>query len=54
MLGTNQKGTVQSFFTFWSGSSSLPWSLSEWEELDIEIVPSKAPNSFYTNIIFTG
>ena len=29
MQGTNQKGTVQSFFTYWSGNSTMPWSEQE-------------------------
>jgi endo-1,3-1,4-beta-glycanase ExoK len=50
--GTGQKGTVQSLFTFWEGTEELPWSQKEWEEIDIELVPSKVNSTFYTNIIY--
>lgn len=52
MQGSGQKGTVASLFTFWNGQADLPWSVSEWEEIDIELVPSKEENPFFTNIIY--
>lgn len=48
----DEKGTVTSFFTFWNGQPDLPWSVAEWEEIDIEIVPSKAANPLSSNIIW--
>ena len=30
----------------------MPWSVSEWEEIDIELVPSKEANPFFTNLIY--
>jgi beta-glucanase (GH16 family) len=30
----------------------MEWSVQEWEEIDIEIVPSKDKNPFYTNLIY--
>ena len=41
LQGSGQKGTVTSLFTFWNGQANLPWSVAEWEEIDIELVPSK-------------
>lgn len=37
MKAPNKLGTVSSFFTYWDGPNFTP---SEWNELDIEIVPS--------------
>lgn len=33
----NHYGTVASFFTYWDGPN---WHESEWNEIDVEIVPS--------------
>ena len=49
--GSGQKGTCASFFTFWNGQSDLPWSVREWEEIDIELVPTKA-DDFSMNLIY--
>ena len=49
---SGEKGTVTSFFTFWKGDENMSWSVAEWEEIDVEIVPSKAENPFFTNIIW--
>lgn len=50
--GSGQKGTITSLFTFWNGQSDLPWSVREWEEIDVEIVPSVEENPFYMNLIY--
>ena len=45
-------GTVQSFFTYWIGPN---WSYGEWNEIDVEVVPSvqsEGNSPFSTNIIF--
>lgn len=34
----NWNGTVQSFFTYWEGPN---WSDGQWNEIDVEIVPSE-------------
>ena len=38
--GSGQKGTVASLFTYWFGDENMNWSRAEWNELDIELVPS--------------
>ena len=53
LQGADQRGTVTSLFTFWNGQHDMQWSVTEWEEIDIELVPSK-PNAFYTNLIYAG
>ena len=50
--GDAKPGTVTSFFTFWGGDATEPWSVAGWNELDIEIVPSVTANPFFTNIIY--
>jgi len=52
MQGSNQKGTVASLFTFWRGDFAMDWSMAEWNEIDVELVPSKGDNAFYTNLIY--
>ena len=52
MQGSNQKGTVASLFTFWKGDDKMDWSVAEWNEIDVELVPSKGDNAFYTNLIY--
>lgn len=52
MKSGNHYGTVASFFTYWTGPN---WSVGQWNEIDVEIVPSvqrsgKSPLS--TNIIY--
>ena len=42
-------GTVQSFFLYWDGPN---WSQNEWNEIDVEIVPTSAPNGFSRNLIY--
>jgi len=49
MKAPNKKGTVSSFFTYWDGPDFRP---SEWNEMDIEIVPSVSHNPFSMNIIY--
>ena len=49
MKAPNQKGTVTSFFTYWDGPDFDP---AEWNELDIEIVPSVEASPFSMNMIF--
>ena len=49
MKAPNKKGTVASFFTYWDGPDFVP---EEWNELDIEIVPSVSHNPFSMNIIY--
>ena len=46
--GCGKKGTVASIFTFWDGPG---WSANEWNEIDVEIVPTQAGHSFSTNTI---
>jgi len=52
LSGCGQKGTVTSFFTFWNGQEDLPWSVREWEEIDIELVPTLEEWTFNTNLIY--
>ena len=40
---------MQSFFLYWDGPN---WSEAEWNEIDVEIVPSAAPGGFSRNLIF--
>ena len=40
---------MQSFFLYWDGPN---WKESEWNEIDIEIVPTSAPNGFSRNLIY--
>ena len=37
MQGSDAKGTVGSFFTYWKGPD---WSQAGWNEIDVELVPS--------------
>ena len=37
MKSENREGTVASFFTYWDGPN---WSVGQWNEIDVEIVPS--------------
>jgi len=48
----NHYGTVASFFTYWNGPN---WSDGQWNEIDVEIVPSvqnKGTSPFSTNLIY--
>ena len=48
----NHYGTVASFFTYWNGPN---WSVGQWNEIDVEIVPSVqgwGQQPFSTNIIY--
>lgn len=48
----NHYGTVASFFTYWDGPN---WHESEWNEIDVEIVPSvqsQGKSPFSTNLIY--
>ena len=49
MKTPDKMGTVSSFFTYWDGPDFTP---SEWNELDIEIVPSVEHNPFSMNVIY--
>jgi len=49
MKAPDRKGTVSSFFTYWDGPNFNPL---EWNELDMEIVPSVEENPFSMNIIY--
>lgn len=49
MKAPDRKGTVSSFFTYWDGPNFTP---SEWNELDIEIVPSVEENPLSMNMIY--
>ena len=49
MKAPDKKGTVSSFFTYWDGPDFKP---SEWNELDIEIVPSVERSPFSMNAIY--
>lgn len=49
MKAPDKKGTVSSFFTYWDGPNFKP---SEWNELDIEIVPSVEHNPMSMNVIY--
>ena len=54
MQGSGKKGTVSAFFTYWEGTQDIPWSKWEWNEIDVELVPSLEANPFATNIIYSG
>jgi len=47
MQASGKNGTVSSMFTFWEGSVK---NRAEWNEIDVEIVPS-LKNPFSMNII---
>ena len=49
MKAPDRKGTVSSFFTYWDGPN---FSTENWNELDMEIVPSVSENPFSMNIIY--
>lgn len=49
--GSAEKGTVTSFFLYWKGFDQ-PWRYDQWEEIDIEIIPSVEANPFFTNLIY--
>ena len=49
MKGVKAMGTVQSFFLFWDGPD---WKSIEWNEIDMEIVPSITLNGFSRNLMF--
>ena len=48
MKAPNKKGTVASFFTY-KDTKNLP---ADWNELDIEIVPSVSSNPLSMNMIY--
>lgn len=39
-------------FTFWNGDDKMNWSENEWNEIDVELVPSIEGYSFNTNLIY--
>ena len=53
MKSENRDGTVASFFTYWDGPN---WSVGQWNEIDVEIVPSVqgslGSSPFSTNLIY--
>ena len=49
MKAPDRKGTVASFFTYWDGPNFDPL---EWNELDMEIVPSVEENPLSMNVIY--
>ena len=53
MKSENRNGTVASFFTYWTGPD---WSVGQWNEIDVEIVPSVqqslGASPFSTNLIY--
>ena len=49
MKAPNKLGTVSSFFTYWNGPNFYEGG---WNELDLEIVPSKAQNPMSMNAIY--
>ena len=53
MKSENREGTVASFFTYWTGPD---WSVGQWNEIDVEIVPSVkkslGASPFSTNLIY--
>ena len=49
MKAQNALGTVQSFFLYWDGPN---WTQNQWNEIDMEIVPSAYQNAFSRNIIY--
>ena len=51
MQGSAKMGTVTSFFTYWTGDNGK-WSKSNWNELDVELVPSITSNPMSMNIIW--
>ena len=55
-MGSDQKGTVASLFTFWEGTPDRPRTNAGWNEIDVEIVPSIADTTgaFWTNIIHSN
>ena len=48
------KGTVSSFFTYWSGDENTAFDPSLWNEIDVELVPSVTAAPFATNIHYGG
>ena len=51
MKAPDKAGTVASFFTYWDAPTD---DYDDWNELDIEIVPSIAHSPLSTNVIFGG
>ena len=49
MAGNHKKGTVSSFFTFWEEE---PFTEAEWNEIDIELVPSVESTPLFFNLIY--
>merc|ERR1719270_3063628 len=47
--GDDKKGTVSSFFTYWTGPG---WYRGGWSEIDIELVPSSSGGTVSTNLIW--
>lgn len=42
-------GTVSALFTYWEGPN---WEYTQWNEIDIEVVPSLTTSGIHTNIIY--
>lgn len=49
MLASPAKGTASTFFTFWDGPN---WSEKQWNEIDMEVIPSVTFNGFNKNLIY--
>ena len=47
--GDDKKGTVSSFFTYWTGPG---WYRGGWSEIDVELVPSSSGGTVSTNLIW--
>ena len=54
MQGSGMKGTCASLFTFWESVWPEPFNVADWNEIDIELVPSVEATPFFTNIIYSG
>ena len=52
MQSSGELGSIQSFFTFWNGDDNMAWDANEWNEIDVEIVPTLGDWAFNTNIIY--
>lgn len=42
---------MTSFFLYWKGFDQ-PWRYDQWEEIDVEIIPTVEDNPFFTNLIY--
>lgn len=49
----SQDGVLASFFTYFNGNDSIPWTAAKWNEIDIEIM-GRYNNSVQFNVITLG